>query len=97
MITAENILQETRLWPQFEQLKLAIRLLDRALAQMQAPIDEDRRAALRRVRGKYKHILPTVEEFQAERRRDLEIEERRYAERFDHSKELHQWMNSGKT
>ncbi|MGH9938711.1 MAG: hypothetical protein ACREAM_20920 [Blastocatellia bacterium] len=89
MITVENILQETRLWPQFEQLNLALRLFEQALAQTQALIDEDRHAAFRRVRGKYKHLLPTVAEFQAEKRRELELEESRFAERFEHRAELH--------
>jgi len=81
MITAETILQETRLWPQFEQLKLATLLFEQAQALI-VPTDEDRRAAFRRVRGKYKHLLPSLAEFQAEKRVELELEERRYAERF---------------
>jgi hypothetical protein len=79
MITAETILQETRLWPKFEQLKLMMLLFEQMeQAQAPAPIDEDRRAAFRRVRGKYKHLLPSVAEFQAEKRQELELEERRY-------------------
>jgi len=82
-MTAETILQEVRLWPQYEQLKLLALLfeqVEQALAL--TPADEDRRAAFRRVRGKYKNLLPTVAEFQAEKRQELELEERRYAERF---------------
>ncbi|MGH9831703.1 MAG: hypothetical protein ACREBD_33900, partial [Blastocatellia bacterium] len=83
VMTAETILQEVRLWPRFEQLKLLMLLFEQVeQAQALTPTDEDRRAAFRRVRGKYKHLLPTVAEFQAEKRQEPEFEERRYAERF---------------
>lgn len=89
MITAETILQETRLWSQFEQVKLATRLFEQA-QEFVVPTNEDRRAAFRRVRGKYRHLLPSLEEFQAEKRRELELEERRYAERFGRGAESQQ-------
>jgi hypothetical protein len=80
MITAENILQETRLWPQFEQLKLAVRLFEQAQPII-VPIEEDRDTTFRRVRGMLKG-LPGAEEFRREKKRELELEEKRYAERF---------------
>ena len=65
------------MWPQCEQLKLAALLFEQA--QPTAPVNEDRRAAFRRARGRFKHLLPSVAEFQAEKRRELEVEERREA------------------
>lgn len=79
MITAETSLEETRSWSQSEQLKLAVLLIQQA--QMSAPADEERSAAFRRVRGKFKGLLD-AEEFRKEKRMELEIGERRYAERF---------------
>ncbi len=85
MITADTILQETRLWSQFEQLKLVMRLFEQAQAEM--PVGEDRQAAFHRVRGMLKG-LPGAEEFRREKRRELELEEKRYAERFGHHVEI---------
>ncbi len=85
-MTAETILQEIRLWPQSEQLKLMTLLFEQTW-QLIAPTDEDRNAAFRRVRGMLKG-LPGAEEFREEKRRGLELEERRYAERFGHRQEI---------
>ena len=84
-MTAETILQEVRLWPQYEQLKLMTLLCEQAW-EFIAPADEDRNAAFRRVHGMLKG-LPGAEEFREEKRRELELEERRYAERFGHGQE----------
>jgi hypothetical protein len=56
--------------PQNEQLRLASLLIQQA--QSRIPTDEERRAAFRRVRGKFKKILMSTEEFQAEKRRELQ-------------------------
>jgi hypothetical protein len=80
MSTIETLLQEARLLPQLEQLKLAALLIQQA--QSVVPIVEQRRAAFRRVRGKFKHLLPTVDEFMAEKRAELELEERKFEECF---------------
>jgi hypothetical protein len=79
VMTAETILQEVRLWPQSEQLNLAILIIQQA--QTPLPTDEEKSAAFRQVRGKFKGLLG-AEEFREEKRMELEIEERRYAERF---------------
>ena len=80
MSTIETLLQEARLLPQFEQLILAALLIQQA--QSVVPTIEQRRAAFRHVRGKFKHLLPTVNEFMAEKRAELELEERKVEERF---------------
>jgi hypothetical protein len=69
-MTVETLLQEARMLPQNEQLRLASLLIQQA--QSRIPTDEERRAAFRRVRGKFKNILISTEEFQAEKRRELE-------------------------
>lgn len=80
MSTIETLLQEARLLPQIEQLKLAALLIEQA--QSVVPTAEQRLAAVRRVRGKFKHLLPTVDEYMAAKRAELEQEERKFEERF---------------
>lgn len=80
MSAVERLLQEARALPSAEQIMLAALLIQQA--QHSVPVDEDRRAAFRRVRGKYKHLPFGTAELQAEKHQELELEERRYKERF---------------
>jgi hypothetical protein len=77
-MTVEILLQGTRSLPQNEQLRLASLLIQQA--QSLEPSIETKREALKRVRGMFKG-MPGTEEFQAERREELELEERKFAER----------------
>jgi hypothetical protein len=73
-MTVETLLQEARMLSQEEQLRLASLLIQQA--QSLEPSIEARREALRRVRGMFRG-MPSTEEFQAEKRRELEDEERK--------------------
>ncbi|MCI0336758.1 MAG: hypothetical protein L0226_04210 [Acidobacteria bacterium] len=78
-MTVETLLQEARSLPQNEQLRLASLLIQQA--QSATPSIETRREVLGRVRGMFKG-MPGTEEFQAEKREELEAEERKFGERF---------------
>jgi hypothetical protein len=52
MSTTERILQETMLLPPIEKIKLAAMLIQQP--QETVSFDEERRAAFREIRGKYK-------------------------------------------
>lgn len=66
--------------PPFEQMILASLILQQALHPV--PVDADRQAAFRRVRGSLAGLLPTTDEFTAAKRAELDQEENRFAERF---------------
>lgn len=79
MSSVERLLQEARALPAMEQMILASLLIQQA--QHPIPVDEDRQAAFRRVRGSLAGLLPTTDEFIAEKRAELEREELRFYER----------------
>lgn len=75
----EQVLSQAKALPLTEQFKLASLLVRQSpLASVKA---EDRRAAFRRIRGKYKHLLSSVDEFLALKREEVELEERKFEER----------------
>ncbi len=78
--------------PTFDQVlsqALALPLMDRIrLASLLIQWDrtpvisvEERRARIRKFRGKYKYLFSSVDEFMARKREEVELEERRYEER----------------
>jgi hypothetical protein len=85
MSAIERLLQEARALPAVEQMILAALLIQQA--QHPVPVDVDRQAAFRRVRGSLKGILPSSEEFMAEKRAELDREEELFVERFGHRTE----------
>ncbi|MGH9803275.1 MAG: hypothetical protein ACRD82_23165 [Blastocatellia bacterium] len=85
MSSVEKLLQEARMLPTAEQMILASLLIQQA--QQPVRVDEDRQTAFRRVRGSLAGLLPTTEEFIAEKRAELAQEERRFSERFGHQVE----------
>ena len=85
MSSVERLLQEAKTLPTNEQMILASLLIQQA--QQPVLIDEDRQAAFRRVRGSLAGVLPTIEEFMAEKRAELEREEGRFLARFGHQSE----------
>jgi hypothetical protein len=74
-MTVETLLQEAQALPLEEQLRLASLLIQQA--QSVSPSVETRREVLRLVRGTFR-AMPGTEEFQAEKRRELEEEERKF-------------------
>ncbi|MBL8188054.1 MAG: hypothetical protein JNK38_08605 [Acidobacteria bacterium] len=80
MSSVERLLQEARTLPTNEQMILASLLIQQA--QHPVSIDEDRQAAFHRVRGSLAGLLPTTEEFMAEKRAELDQEEERFLARF---------------
>ena len=75
MTSVERLLQEARTLPTAEQMILASLLIQQA--QQPVLVDEGRLAAFRRVRGSLAGLLPTTEEFMAEKRAELAREEQR--------------------
>lgn len=69
--TFEQVLQEARLLPPPEQLRLS-----EVLAQEARTTDtNERREAVRRAKGSMRGLLPTTEQFLAEKHAELEREE----------------------
>lgn len=83
MTSVERLLLEARTLPTTDQMILASLLIQQA-QQPVLVVDEERLAAFRRVRGSLAGLLPTTKEFMAEKRAELDREERRFNERFGH-------------
>jgi hypothetical protein len=74
-MTVEALLREARALPPGEQLLLAKLLIQQA--QSVLPSTEIKTAVIRRVRGMFRG-RPGTAEFQAEKRRELKAEERKF-------------------
>ena len=70
--TFENVWSQAKTLTSEERVKLAEMLIK--TNDSKKSLAEKRREKIRVFRGKYKHILPTTEEFLAEKERELEIE-----------------------
>lgn len=78
MTSVERLLQKARTLPTTEQMILASLLIQQA--QQPVLVGEGRLAAFRRVRGSLAGLLPTTKKFMAEKRAELDREERRFKE-----------------
>ncbi len=78
----ESVLSQARALTPSERARL-IGALAQELAQPTVS-NEQRRALVRAVRGKYAHLKTSVDQFLAGKREDVELEERRYEERHRH-------------
>jgi hypothetical protein len=74
-MTVETLLQEARALPQGEQLLLASLLIQQAQSVLSST--ESKTAVISRVRGMFRG-RPGTAEFQAEKSRELEAEERKF-------------------
>jgi hypothetical protein len=74
-MTVETLAQEAQSLPQDERLRLIMLLVEQLRGA--TPTPETRREILNQVRGMFRG-MPGTEEFQAEKRRELEEEERKF-------------------
>lgn len=70
--TFENLLSQAKNLTSEEKARL-IKMLEQANGS-EKNVVEKRREKIRAFRGKYRHILPTTEEFLAEKAKESEIE-----------------------
>jgi hypothetical protein len=80
MSVVERLFQEARTLPLAEQAHLVTLLAQTVQAAVEA--EEARRQTIRRIKGSMAGLLPSTEQLQAEKRAELELEERKYQERF---------------
>jgi hypothetical protein len=74
--TLEIVLEQVKSLSESEQAEL-VRALSRPKA-IRNGTEETRLAKIRAFRGRYRGILPSTEEFMAEKRKEVELEEQKW-------------------
>lgn len=71
--TFETVLTQAKSLPPIEREKL----IESLRQVLEKDVSENRREKIRAFRGKFRRILPSVEEFLAEKSKEAKLEERR--------------------